>query len=159
MAVPYDKLDDQITIDEKKDMYTEAKKVQDYVKAVLKDDKAMEELKFQNPITDKPDSARSRLQAVVDKAELGIKIAADGDDAYHRSLCIAKAGGYKIVLKRDIDELMVNNYNHEWIKNWNGNLDISFCLDFFAIITYISDYYSKVNKFVYFVYNGSWHWI
>ena len=26
---------------------------------------------------------------------------------------------------------------------WNGNMDIQLCLDFFAVITYISDYYSK----------------
>ena len=33
-------------------------------------------------------------------------------------------GGYKIVHKRDIDEIYVNNYNKEWIKSWNANMDI-----------------------------------
>merc|ERR1712105_254112 len=38
---------------------------------------------------------------------------------------------------------MGNNYNKEMILAWDGNLDIQVCLDFFAIVTYISDYYSK----------------
>ena len=34
-------------------------------------------------------------------------------------------------------------YNPEWISTWNGNLDFQLCLDYFAVITYISDYYCK----------------
>ena len=56
-------------------------------------------------------------------------------------LCLKN--GYRVVHKRDIDELFVNNYNPEWLLNWNGNMDLQLCLDFFAIVTYISDYYSK----------------
>ena len=37
----------------------------------------------------------------------------------------------------------MNNYNIEWILNWDANIDIQICLDFYAVITYISDYYSK----------------
>ena len=51
--------------------------------------------------------------------------------------------GYSVVLARDIDELFVNNYNSEWIKAWRGNMDIQVCLDFFAVITYITEYYMK----------------
>ena len=51
--------------------------------------------------------------------------------------------GYKVVLRRDIDELFVNSFNIEWIRAWNGNMDIQICLDFFAVVTYITDYYSK----------------
>ena len=50
---------------------------------------------------------------------------------------------YGIVYKRTTSELYVNHYNQEWIQNWNGNMDIQICLDFFSIITYISEYYSK----------------
>ena len=39
--------------------------------------------------------------------------------------------------------MWVNNYNPEWIRAWNGNMDIQLCLDFFAICTYITDYYTK----------------
>ena len=40
-------------------------------------------------------------------------------------------------------ETMVNTYNPEWICAWNGNMDLQLCLDYFAVITYISDYYCK----------------
>ena len=51
--------------------------------------------------------------------------------------------GYEVVLKRDIDETMINNYNPEWIVAWDSNMDIQVCLDYFAVITYITDYYMK----------------
>ena len=51
--------------------------------------------------------------------------------------------GYSIHYRRDVDEIMVNTYNPEWISAWNGNMDFQLCLDYFAVITYISDYYCK----------------
>ena len=54
-----------------------------------------------------------------------------------------KLSGYRPYYKRDIAETMVNTYNPEWISAWNGNMDFQFCLDYFAVITYISDYYCK----------------
>ena len=51
--------------------------------------------------------------------------------------------GTSIILKRQPSEIYIKNYNHEWILAWNGNLDIQICLDFFAVVTYITDYYNK----------------
>ena len=51
--------------------------------------------------------------------------------------------GYSVVLERDIDELYINSYNPEWARAWNGNTDLQVCLDFFAVITYITEYYTK----------------
>ena len=51
--------------------------------------------------------------------------------------------GYSVILRRDVSETMINNYNSEWIKAWSGNMDLQVCLDFFAVITYITDYYLK----------------
>ena len=51
--------------------------------------------------------------------------------------------GYSVVLQRDIDELCQNPFNVEWIRAWNGNMDIQVCLDFHAVITYITDYIEK----------------
>ena len=51
--------------------------------------------------------------------------------------------GYKVVLERDIDELYVNNYNEEMIRAWNGNMDLQPVIQFFQIITYITDYITK----------------
>ena len=45
--------------------------------------------------------------------------------------------------KRDLDEIYINSYNIEWMRAWNGNMDIQVVLDFFAVITYVTDYYSK----------------
>ena len=38
---------------------------------------------------------------------------------------------------------MVNNYNGEWLLAWSGNMDIQVTLDFFSVITYITEYYCK----------------
>ena len=51
--------------------------------------------------------------------------------------------GYSVVLARDLDELFINPYNREWMKAWNANMDIQVVLDFFAVITYVTDYYAK----------------
>ena len=61
---------------------------------------------------------------------------------YYEALQHSKTGAC-IILKRQPNEAYINNYNPEWIKAWDGNMDISACLDFFAIITYITDYYTK----------------
>ena len=61
---------------------------------------------------------------------------------YYEALGVSKKGKVP-VLKRDVQEMWVNNYNPEWILAWNGNMDIQLCLDFFAICTYITDYYTK----------------
>ena len=63
-------------------------------------------------------------------------------DEYYEALRHSQVGAC-IVLKRKPSEVYINNYNPEWIKAWDGNMDIALCLDFFAIITYITDYYTK----------------
>ena len=62
---------------------------------------------------------------------------------YHQLLGYSLKG-FTVVLKRDISEVMVNNFNSEWLYIWNSNLDISPVFDFYAVVTYISDYYMKV---------------
>ena len=51
--------------------------------------------------------------------------------------------GHSVVQKRDLDEMYINSYNVEWIRAWNGNMDIQIVLDYFAVITYVTDYYAK----------------
>ena len=50
---------------------------------------------------------------------------------------------YKVTLKRRIEERFVNSYNPEWIRAWNGNMDLQICLDFYGVITYITEYVTK----------------
>ena len=61
---------------------------------------------------------------------------------YENALMLSSTG-YQPHLKRDVDETTVNFYNSEWIKAWNANMDIQLCLDYYAIISYITDYYTK----------------
>ena len=51
--------------------------------------------------------------------------------------------GYSVILERDITELYINPFNKHWIRAWNANLDLQPVLDFFAVVTYVTDYYSK----------------
>ena len=51
-----------------------------------------------------------------------------------------------MLLKRDIDETRVNNYNSEWAIPWDANPDIQPVLDFFAVITYVTDYLAKSDE-------------
>ena len=46
-------------------------------------------------------------------------------------------------MARDIDELWVNSYNIEITRAWDGNTDFQFCVDFYGIINYVSEYYNK----------------
>ena len=62
---------------------------------------------------------------------------------HNKTKQIQKQCKYKIIHQRDIDEIFVNNYNKEWIKSWNSNMDIQITLDHFAIVTYITDYMQK----------------
>ena len=39
--------------------------------------------------------------------------------------------------------MFVNSYNPEWARAWNGNHDIQICLDYYAVITYITEYFTK----------------
>ena len=58
----------------------------------------------------------------------------------------SKKKGSTVLLKRDVDEIYVNNYNPEWLEAWNANLDIQPVLDYFAVITYVTDYWSKSDE-------------
>ena len=61
---------------------------------------------------------------------------------YEEALSLSSKG-YSVWIERDIDEININNYNPEWIKSWNANMDLQPCEDYFAVITYVTDYYMK----------------
>ena len=66
------------------------------------------------------------------------------ESEYYEALGVSQTG-ISIILKREVNEVYINNYNPEWLKAWDGNMDLSVCLDFFAIVTYITDYYTKTE--------------
>ena len=66
---------------------------------------------------------------------------------YHELLSHSMKG-FAVVLKRDIEEVWTNSFNHEWLEIWDSNLDVQIALDMYAIVTYITDYYLKVRMFI-----------
>ena len=53
------------------------------------------------------------------------------------------SSGFTVVQARDVDEIWVNSYNREITMAWGGNSDFQFCLDFYSIVSYITEYYAK----------------
>ena len=82
---------------------------------------------------------RERIIKVLNLAGLNT----DEDYELYKSALEMSKSGYSIILERDIDELFVNSYNPEWSRAWNGNLDVQICLDYYAVITYITEYFTK----------------
>ena len=67
------------------------------------------------------------------------------EDLYHKYLSISE-NGRSVILKREVSERMVNNYNKTFSLIWNANSDIQLCLDSYAVVTYITDYLCKSEK-------------
>ena len=63
---------------------------------------------------------------------------------YHYALSVCRHGT-KVVLKRNLQDIFVNNFNPDWMIAWDGNMDIQPCLDYFSVITYMTDYVCKAE--------------
>ena len=110
------------------------------VSGVIEDTETIAEI--MNKYKKQLESKLEHPQCIKDRIiELCLKAKVTYED-YMKALAISKVG-YKVVLQRDLDEIYVNSYNIEWLRAWNANMDLQVCLDFFAVITYITDYYSK----------------
>ena len=72
-----------------------------------------------------------------------LEIANVDPDDYVMALKESSRKGINVILARDIDELYVNNYCPEWLEAWNGNIDTSPVFDFFAVVTYVTEYFTK----------------
>ena len=62
---------------------------------------------------------------------------------YWRAVVEQPRKGSEVLLRRDIDEIFINNYNPEWIVTWDANIDVSPVYDYYGTITYITDYFTK----------------
>merc|ERR1719233_702505 len=117
------------------------KEVLKAVLGVLEDQDVMAEIwsdydKFEES---KNEYVRNRKERILRVLE----IAGVDPESYMDAVQEQTRSGVNIILARDIDEMYINNYNPEWIFAWGGNMDLSVCLDFFAVITYITDYFTK----------------
>ena len=106
----------------------------DKVMDVLSDDKIIEKImeKYDKDNEDQKSYCENRVKRIKDVCKMG------NVEALGMSKTV-----YSVVKARDIDELCINPYNEEWLRPWNRNMDIQPVLDFFAVITYLTDYYSK----------------
>ena len=83
------------------------------------------------------DLEEKSLDSILEDEEVNVS-----KDAYHGALKISERGSL-VILKRQPSEIWVNNYNPHILKAWQANMDIQFCLDNYAVITYITDYLTK----------------
>lgn len=51
-----------------------------------------------------------------------------------------------VVLRRNLNELWINQYNPFLLKCWDANLDIQFVLDPLSCIVYVVSYISKAER-------------
>ena len=63
---------------------------------------------------------------------------------YEAALSTSQKGKI-VVLKRTLLEKDVNNYNKEFLWAWRANMDIQFCYDSYAVVTYLTDYLTKTD--------------
>ena len=68
------------------------------------------------------------LDAILSSESVGIN-----SEDYHWALSISTRGDM-VILKRKPNEIWVNNYNQHFMKAWEANMDIQFCLDSYAVI-------------------------
>ncbi len=51
-----------------------------------------------------------------------------------------------MVLKRQVNEVWVNQYNKQLLKTWNANMDIQYVVNAYACVVYIISYISKAER-------------
>ena len=128
---------------EERDSFVQAQKLIGKVMGVVTDPKSVDEImKNYNKDselagTDHEEKRASRIREVCQRADVNY-------DDYLKALALSGAG-YTYHLARDIDEIFINPFNAEWLRAWNGNLDLQVTLDFYAVITYITEYFAKVD--------------
>ena len=115
------------------------------VQEILKDEEKMNALKIKFP--NKGVTQEENYQFRAERIDEMLKLAGGiSYDKYIMAIKKAKRHGSAVLLQRDIDEIYVNNYNPEWLEAWDANLDIQPVLDFFAVITYVTDYWAKPDE-------------
>ena len=99
-----------------------------------------------------PEEYKQNIRKRIDKV---LKIASAGGEPityemYEKAVIEQPRKGSEVLLQRDIDEIFINNYNPEWIVDWDANIDISPVYDYYGTITYITDYFTKVGRSIKF---------
>ena len=126
-----------LTQDNNQDLTKKTAKVKDWGKR-----NAGSYVKMESPEEYKVNIKR-RIEDVLKLASVGRKLITY--EQYEQAVVEQPRRGSEVLLRRDIDEIFINNYNAEWIVNWNANIDLSPVYDYFGTITYVTDYFTKVR--------------
>ena len=127
--------------EEKRDRRIRHKELLKAVRELLEDEIVMTEIwsDYEKDSENKKEYVKNRKQRILSV----LALAGVDPVCYLEAVQEQTRKGVNIILARDVDEMYTNNYNPEWIRAWDGNIDFSVCLDFFAVITYITDYFTK----------------
>ena len=82
------------------------------------------------------------------RIEMVLKLASAGGEPityyqYEMAVRQQPRRGSEVLLRRDIDEVFMSNYNPEWMEAWDANHDLSPVYDYYGVITYVTDYFTK----------------
>ena len=135
-----------LTLEEKKELEKKYSKILKNVKEVLSKKDKIEEILLKYPKDQETSFALAvegrhcRINAVLELAGL---VTDEEKHEYEQAIEYSNVG-YAIIYARDIDEVWVNSFNPEITRAWNGNTDFQIVLDYYAIITYISNISRKM---------------
>ena len=82
-----------------------------------------------------PEKGDSREDYILNRKKRIMKLCELADvsfNDYKRYLKMSRCG-YSVVLQRDTDEIWINGFNPNWLRAWNGNIDVSPVFGFFAV--------------------------
>ena len=124
---------------------TNYRRILQEIQEILKDEDKLNAImqKFPRKGETKEENYHYRAERIDEMLELAGDIKYED---YIMAMKKAKKHGSTVIIQRDVDEIYVNNYNPEWLMNWNANIDIQPVLDFFAVITYVTDYWAKPDE-------------
>ena len=120
-----------------KDPSKKSKILQHAAKTIKKVMDALEDDTMVNEIIEKYKSS-----SIADQLREVCRIAGVKYTDYINALGISNRG-YSVVFERSLSEMFINPFNETWIRSWNANLDLQPVLDYFAVVTYVTDYYAK----------------
>ena len=64
---------------------------------------------------------------------------------YERALSLITTKS-EIILKRDVNEVWINQYNKKALLMWNGNLDLQYVKDDYQCVAYVLSYLAKAER-------------
>ena len=74
-----------------------------------------------------------------------LKSAKVSETDYYEAISTSKRGN-NVILKREVNERWINNYNPDIMRAWKANMDIQYITDEYACVMYVASYMMKAEK-------------